>query len=165
MLSGVAAAQSIVQIDFGIRMGLASNSFQANQLCSGAGCFFGNRSFTAERFPGTIGPAAGVMLYDRVEVRFEAMRRRFGYQIRRNLVIPSSIEQHSVSSTRGHFWEYPLLGRALLFGCRYGPRNFSGNPDIRQLPLRPFARSSVCRRRTHSIRKTVGQTGLSQYLP
>ena len=123
VLSGVAAAQSIIQIDFGIRMGLASNSFQANQLCSGAGCFFGTRSFTAERFPGTIGPAASVMLYDRVEVRFEAMRRRFGYQIRRDLVIPSTIEQHSVSSTRGHFWEYPLLAT----------HRFSSGP------LRPFA--------------------------
>src|SRR5436309_1750027 len=55
-LSGIAAAQSTVQIDFGVRGGLlANNSFQANQLCSGSGCAFGTRSFTAEKLHGTVG--------------------------------------------------------------------------------------------------------------
>jgi hypothetical protein len=122
-LSGIAAAQSSVQIDFGIRGGLLPNSsFQANQLCSGAGCVFGTRSFNAQQLSGTLGPTAGVLIGDRVEVRFEAARRRFAHQVRYDLMVP--FEQHELISTRGHFWEYPLL---LTYRLGSGPaRPFAG---------------------------------------
>src|SRR5262245_56204246 len=108
-LSSVAAAQSQVQIDFGIRIGaIANDSFQAHQLCSGVGCVFGTRSFNSDKFRATLGPTVGVLLHDRAEIRFEAVRRRFGYQVQNDLVIPM-MTQHSVEMVRGHFWEFPLL--------------------------------------------------------
>ena len=58
-LSGIARGQNLVEAGFGVRGGLLANpSFQANRL-----------------------PAVNVLLYDRVEVRFEAVHRRFGYQV------------------------------------------------------------------------------------
>jgi len=124
-LTGVAAAQGIVQIDAGIRGGLLANggSFRAHQLCSGAGCAFGTRSFTAEDLRGTVGPTVGALIYDRVEVRFEAVRRRFGYQTTFDLAVPSTT-QHFVESVRGYFWEYPLLA---MYHFGAGPaRPFAG---------------------------------------
>jgi hypothetical protein len=111
-LSGVAFAQGSAQIDFGVRGGLLfNNSFQENQLCSGAGCVFGTRSFNADALHGTLGPTIGALLYNRVEVRFEAVHRNVGYQVRSDLVgfgapVNSS---HSLESVHGNFWEYPLL--------------------------------------------------------
>src|SRR4051812_39014811 len=107
-LSRIAAAQTTVEINLGVRGGLQPKSpFQADQLCSGAGCAFGFRSFNAQQTSGTLGPTAGVLIGDRVEVRFEAVRRRFAHQFRYDLTVP--FEQYQVISTRGHFWEYPLL--------------------------------------------------------
>src|SRR5437868_2093262 len=89
-MGGIAAAHSSVEIDFGVRGGLlTTGSYQANQLCSGAGCAFGTRSFTLAKQLGTLGPTVGVVLLHRVEVRFEAVRRRFGYDIRYDLVLPT----------------------------------------------------------------------------
>jgi hypothetical protein len=87
---------------------MANNSFQANQLCSSAGCVLASHSFTAKDPRGSVGPAIGVLLYDKVEVRFEAVRRRFSYQIGSDLNAPG-LTQHFLSSTAGHIWEYPLL--------------------------------------------------------
>lgn len=124
----VADAQNLAEIDFGIRGGLlTTDSFQANQLCSGAGCLFGTRSFTAETLRGTVGPAVSVLFYDRVEARFEAVRRRFGYEVRTDLVNPPITEQHIVESTHGHLWEYPLLAT-----YRFSPG-----------PLQPFAGGGI----------------------
>jgi len=106
-LSSIAAAQTPIQPDFGFRGGvLANHSFQANQLCSSVGCVLATHSFAAEGLRGTVGPAIGVLLYDRVEVRFEAVHRRFGYQVQSDVV---AIGQHSLETVRGHLWEYPLL--------------------------------------------------------
>jgi len=183
-LSGIAAAQSTVQFDFGVRGGLlANNSFQANQLCSGSGCAFGTRSFTAEKLHGTVGPAAGVLFYDRVEVRFEAVRRRFGYQIQRDLVVPS-LTQHSVDSTRGHLWEYPLLatyrfssgpvrpfaGGGLSLGTSGSySTEFQFTSTTTQPPGGPITTSSL-ERRTYNLRGSTayyvvgGVDGRTSYL-
>jgi hypothetical protein len=109
-LSAVASAQSPVQLDFGVRGGvLANHSFQANQLCSSAGCFLATHSFASEGLRGTLGPTIGVLLYERFEVRFEAVHRRFGYQIQSD--IDNAIEtDRFVETVRGHVWEYPLIG-------------------------------------------------------
>jgi hypothetical protein len=109
-LSGLAAAQTPVQPDFGVRGGLLANhTFQANQLCSSAGCVLATHSFSSEGLRGTIGATIGVLLYDRVEVRFEAVHRRFGYQVRSDVLNPF-LTQHSLETVRGHLWEYPLIG-------------------------------------------------------
>ena len=113
-LSGIAFGQDSpnpVEVGFGIRGGLLANkSFQANQLCSGAGCSFGTTSFAADGLHGTLGPTVDVLLYDHVEIRFEAVHRRIGYQIRTDLTVLPVIDQHNVETTLGHLWEYPLLG-------------------------------------------------------
>ena len=144
-LSGVAGAQTAVQIDFGVRLGLSNNLFQPNQLCAGAGCVFGTTSFAAERLRGTVGPTAGVLLYDRVEARLEALRRRFAYQIQFDL---PPLGQHSVSSTSGHFWEYPLLATY----------RFSSGP------LRPFAGGGLSLGTSGSYTTEI-QSTLTQQLP
>jgi hypothetical protein len=124
VLSGIAAGQSLVDVGFGIRGGLLANkSFQANHLCVGTACAFGSRSFTPDTMYGTVGPTVNALLYDRVEVRFEAVHRRFGYQVRSDLVVSGIIDQHTVESTQGHLWEYPLLGTY----------------DFSSGPIRPFA--------------------------
>jgi len=108
-LSGIAAAQTPIQPDFGVRGGiLANDTFQANQLCSSAGCVLASHSFASQGFRGTVGPTVGALLYDRVEVRFEAVHRRFGYQVTSDIQNPVQ-PQHSVETVRGHLWEYPLL--------------------------------------------------------
>jgi hypothetical protein len=107
-LTGVAAAQDL-QLDVGVRGGLLANSsYRANQLCSGVGCAIGTRSFTTERMRGTVGPTVGVV-YSHLEVRFEAVRRRFGYEVEFDLDIPGNM-RHTLDTVRGHLWEYPLLG-------------------------------------------------------
>jgi hypothetical protein len=122
--SGAAAAQSI-QLDFGIRGGLLANpSFQENRLCSGAGCFLATYSFSAETNPGTIGPTVSLLIHDQVEVRGEAVHRRFAYETRSD-VVNSAVEQHSVTSTRGHIWEFPFLG-TYRFPVRGRIRPFAG---------------------------------------
>ena len=119
-LCGVAAAQSPVQLDFGVRGGvLANHSFQANQLCgSGPGCVLAGHSFASEGLRGTLGPAIGVLLHERFEVRFEAVHRRFGYRIQTNVNNPIVTDQ-LVDTVRGHVWEYPLI-TTYHFGS--GPR-------------------------------------------
>jgi hypothetical protein len=117
-------AQAPVLIDLGIRGGVvATDSFQFLNLCCGAGAFLGGSwSFSSEKLHGTIGPTVGVVLYDRVEVRFEAVHRRFGYQIQNAL--PFFGSQHTTDTVHGHLWQYPLLA---TYRPGYGPaRPFIG---------------------------------------
>lgn len=110
LLSVVAFGQSSVEVGVGIRGGLLANkSFEEGQLCSGAGCLFGTRGFTADGLHGTVGPAVNVLFNDHLEVRFEAVHRRVGYQVRNDLVVQPILDQHILESTVGHMWEYPLL--------------------------------------------------------
>jgi hypothetical protein len=102
-LSGIACGQNAVEVGFGVRGGLVANgSVQANQLCVDTACAFGTPSFAANNLPGTLGPAVNVLLHDRVEIRFEAVHRRFGYQTDQTLF-------SFVGTTQGTLWEYPLL--------------------------------------------------------
>jgi len=112
------AAEAPVVIDLGIRGGaVATDSFQLLQACCGAGAFLGGSwSFSSERLHGTIGPTVGIVLYDRVEVRFEAVHRRFGYQIQNDLSLPA-FSQH-IEAVHGHLWQYPLLA---TYRPGYGP--------------------------------------------
>ena len=70
----IAAAQSSVAIvDVGVRGGAGSDP----PIPVSTGHYFPD-TFQAEKFRFTIGPTIGVLLYDRVELRFEAVRQRFG---------------------------------------------------------------------------------------
>jgi hypothetical protein len=120
-------AQAPVLIDLGIRGGaVATDSFQFLNPCCGAGAVLGGSwSFSSEKLHGTIGPTVGVVLYDRVEVRFEAVHRRFGYQIQNNQgLFPAPFSQHITETVHGHLWQYPLLA---TYRPGYGPtRPFIG---------------------------------------
>ena len=119
-LAGIARGQNLVEAGFGVRGGLLANeSFQANQNCVDSACGFGGPSraaVRADKLPGTVGPAVNVLLHDRVEIRFEVVHRRFGYQV-------GGAPFYVTQTTHGTLWEYPLLA-TYHFG--------SG-------PIRPFA--------------------------
>jgi outer membrane protein W len=110
-LSGIARGQNVVEAGFGIRGGLLANeSFQGSQFCGILHC---NIS-TPDRLNGTVGPAVNVLLYDRVEVRFEGVHQRFESQVQTtNIVLPTNTqnggETRTVETTQGKLWEYPLL--------------------------------------------------------
>jgi hypothetical protein len=57
---------------------------------------------------GTFGPTIDILLHQRVEVRFEAVHRRFGFQIHNFIRRIDSTRGFDESAT-GHLWEYPLL--------------------------------------------------------
>jgi opacity protein-like surface antigen len=77
-----------------------------NRLCRNA---FGTHSFIASEFPWTVGPSIGILLDDRVEMRFEAVHRRFGYEVQSYSTLPNVFTQSSRKIVRGHLWEYPLM--------------------------------------------------------
>ena len=121
-LSPFAAGQNGVDIDLGIRGGLlAQPSFQQNYPCIDTACGFALPTSTFDTIVRTVGPTVGVLLFDRFEARFEAVRRRFGYEEQ------SSLGTSISSSTSGHFWEYPLLATYRL------------SPG----PVRPFAGGGI----------------------
>jgi hypothetical protein len=120
-LSGITHGQKLIEAGFGVRGGLLANqSFQANELCVDTACGLSSSSFAADKLHGTFGPAVNVLFNDHVEVRFEAVHRRFGYQVQ--TVVGPGI-QHIVETTQGKLWEYPILATY----------HFSSGP------VRPFA--------------------------
>lgn len=117
-ISDIAAAQSLVEAGLGIRGGILTNeTFQAHALCVDTACAFVSSSFSADQISGTVGPAVNVLLHERVEVRFEAVRRNFGYQVRSD-VFEGPQRSLVLESTKGHLWEYPLLA---TYRFRSGP--------------------------------------------
>jgi hypothetical protein len=109
-LSGIACGQNLIEVGLGIRGGLLANtSFQANRLCTDAGCVFVSPSFTPDKLYGTVGPAVNMLIHDRAEIRFEAVHRRFGYRVASDFSVPRILEQHSLATTRGKLWNIPFL--------------------------------------------------------
>lgn len=120
-LSGIAHGQNQIEVGFGVRGGLrATPSFQANQLCVDTACGLSSSAFATDKLPGSLGPAVNVLLNDRVEFRFEAVHRRFGYQVQ--TVVGPGVQQ-VIETTQGNLWEYPILATY----------HFSSGP------VRPFA--------------------------
>jgi hypothetical protein len=121
-VSGIAQGQSLIEVGFGVRGGRLANgeSFQGNRFCVDTACGLVSTSFTADKLSGTFGPAVNVLLNDHLEVRLEAVHRRFGYQV--HTVVGPGIQQ-SVETTQGNLWEYPILATY----------HFSSGP------VRPFA--------------------------
>jgi hypothetical protein len=76
---------------------------------------------TVEKFPLSVGPTAGAVLFDRVVVRFEAVRKSIRF--RSESTVPPAAGFSYVGTTRAHSWDYPILA-AYRFG--------NG-------PIRPFA--------------------------
>lgn len=126
-LGQLEAQNHLAVVDFGVRAGeVTTNLFQFIPLCCGVAAALGPATMlTSEGLHGTIGATAGVLLYNRVEVRFEAVHRRYGYQ----LVEDSTAGpfRQTITKTNGHLWEYPI----------FVTYHFSNGP------VRPFAGAGV----------------------
>lgn len=111
----IAHGQNLVEAGFGIRGGLLLNkSFQGSQNCVGIECIIS----TPDKLYETAGPSVDVLLYNRVEVRFEAVHRRFESQVQNDTIVLPYIngginqnggETLTVETTQGKLWAYPLL--------------------------------------------------------
>jgi hypothetical protein len=103
--SRIAAAQiDLLDIDLGLRGGT---------LNSGIPMEVGNNHYfpdlySTEKLPFTFGPALGVLLKDRWNLRFEAVRSRFRFHDQSGTPFPASLYKYT-STTDGHVWQYPLL--------------------------------------------------------
>jgi len=98
-------AQQRFAVDFGVRGGaLLGQPLQSNPY-SGLHAF--PPSLTLDNVYGTAGPSVGVQLYGRVNVRFEAVYKRFSYQSRSS--VPPAAGFSVYTKVQGHSWEYPLL--------------------------------------------------------
>jgi len=96
-------AQKRFEVDFGVRGGaLLGQPLQSNPY-SGQHPFPPTYSF--DNVYGTLGPTVGLKLYSRLDIRFEAVYKRFGYQWR----TPPASGLSVYSTAQGHSWEYPLL--------------------------------------------------------
>jgi len=98
-------AQKRFEVDFGVRGGALLGQPLKSNPYSGQGLF--PPTYTFDNVYGTVGPTVGVKLYRRVDIRFEAVYKRFGYQWRSN--VPPAAGYTVYSTTQGHSWEYPLL--------------------------------------------------------
>jgi hypothetical protein len=96
--SRTAAAQIDLDIDLGVRGGTFNSGIP---LEVGNNHYFPDL-YSTEKMPFTFGPAVGVLLKDRWNIRFEAVRSRFRFR-GQNAVFGTS------STTDGHVWQYPLL--------------------------------------------------------
>jgi hypothetical protein len=108
--SGITAAQSI-DVDFGIRGGFFNEGIP---IVVSNNHYFPDR-YTAEGRPYSLGPTLGVLLDDRVHIRFEAVRSRFEFVRQSGTPYPASGSK-STSGTTGHIWQYPLLVNYLFSG-------------------------------------------------
>jgi hypothetical protein len=114
-MTGLASAQAPVVIDFGIRGGLTMGpTFRDNPNCCHVP-FPTVNQFADETSPGTFGPTVSVLLQDRFEFRFEAVRKRPGYRHTNGLLVGPSAGLLSTVVWRGHSWEYPVLLTYHLF--------------------------------------------------
>jgi hypothetical protein len=126
-LSGIACGQNLLEAGFGVRGGLLLNkSFQGSQFCVLA-C---NLS-TPDKLYETAGPAVNVLLYNRVEVRFEAVHRRFESQVQSADFVMPNISQ--IGSENAH--------------CRDDARKAMGVSASRNLSFLIWPDSAVCWRR------------------
>src|SRR2546423_4005096 len=104
LLPDVATAQIPVVIDFGVRGG---GFFTEPPIVANSNHYF-PPSYTSERSPVSVGPSVAALLFDRVEVRFEAVHKNFKFQSHSN--VPPLAGSSYTSTAHGHSWAYPLLG-------------------------------------------------------
>jgi hypothetical protein len=78
-MTGMAAAQASVAVDVGVRGGLTTNAFERTSSCCGLNPFV-TESSNDESKPATLGATVSLRLYDRIGVRFEAVRQSIGYR-------------------------------------------------------------------------------------
>src|SRR5262245_55103149 len=98
-LSAIAAAQSFV-LDAGIRVG----GFAGPPPVEAPSNHYFPPSYSVDRTIFSVGPSISALLYNRVEVRFEAVRSTFHFDGRYQAG-PTS----GTSTTRGYLWQFPLL--------------------------------------------------------
>jgi hypothetical protein len=106
-MTAALSAQAPVVLDFGVRGGVIAGQILQVNPYSGANFNYLPPNFTFNNAYGTVGPAISALLYDRVEVRFEAVYKRFGYQVQS--LAGSCFGSCFVSTVHDHTWEYPLL--------------------------------------------------------
>ena len=100
----IAIAQTSVEFDFGVRGG-AFNSGIPLEVFSN---HYFPPAYSTEKMPYTFGPTVGVLINDRFDIRFEAVRSLFRFRGESTTPFPAS-GQKSISTTDGHMWQYPLL--------------------------------------------------------
>ena len=100
----IAIAQTSVEFDFGVRGG-AFNSGIPLEVFSN---HYFPPAYSTDKMPCTFGPTVGVLINDRFDIRFEAVRSLFRFRGESTTPFPAS-GQKSISTTDGHMWQYPLL--------------------------------------------------------
>ena len=115
-----AMGQTGATLDFGVRGG----AFFTQPPIDASSNHYYPPAFTTDTIPYSIGSSVGVLLRDRIEIRFETVRSRFRYNERSTF--PSPGETY-VSTTSGVIWQFPLLAT-----YRFG-----------RGPLRPFAGGGI----------------------
>src|SRR2546427_8385793 len=100
----IAIAQTSIEFDFGVRGG-AFNSGIPLEVFSN---HYFPPAYSTDKMPYTFGPIVGVLINDRFEIRFEAVRSLFRFRGESTTPFPAS-GQKSISTTDGHMWQYPLL--------------------------------------------------------
>jgi hypothetical protein len=107
-------AQSLV-VDAGLRGGVFAS---APPLEAFSNHYFPPQ-YTTDRTLFSVGPDVSAMLYNHVDLRFEAVRSNFTFH-GRSIAGPSS----SITTTRGSLWQFPLIA-TYLFGSNQ-TRSFAG---------------------------------------
>lgn len=110
-----AAAQP--HVNFGVRFG----GFFSEPPVEAPSSHVFPPTFTDRKSPLSVGPAVDVQFFDRLDVRFEAVYKRFRYDERSSSFVPPT--SSFTATTHGRSWEFPLLATYRLAGG----------------PLRPFA--------------------------
>src|SRR5262245_9131944 len=103
-LSGIAAAQGQLQIDFGVRGGTFNSGIPIEVPSNH---YFPPR-YSTDKITPTFAPTVGVLINNRFGVRLDSVRRRFRFHAESGTPFPASSEKFT-STTDGHIWQYPLL--------------------------------------------------------
>src|SRR5262245_22087062 len=102
VITGSAFGQHRLAFDFGVRVGIPTNSSLESNFSGIPGLFTRQQSF--ERPDYTAGPTIAVTLYDRVIVQFDALYKPIHFLT--NATGPTAVTSQN---TRGGSWEFPLV--------------------------------------------------------
>jgi hypothetical protein len=126
-----------VDVDFGVRGG----AFNSGIPIETEDNHYFHIQYLTEKHPFTIGPTMGILLNNRFEIRFEAVRSQFRFQGQ------DTASPFRTSVTDGYIWQYPLLATY----------------HIARGPLQPFGGGGVSFGRslhatTHTVTPTTSST-------
>jgi hypothetical protein len=101
-ITGTAFGQPRLAFDFGVRVGIPTNTLLESDFSGIPGLFTRQQSF--KRPDSTAGPTIAAVLYDRVIVQFDALYKPVHF-LTKDTLTTAVISQ----STRGGSWEFPLV--------------------------------------------------------